>query len=296
MCPISGGYVFINPPATEAFRTDPSPTGMMQYLINAILMRRRAVQRTTNIWDSSIYSNLQHVQHEDGAQRQSRARSRTQDTTGYVSDASTRTPRVARSNSSARRSRPVSSTPCSSSSESRRGWNTSLESTQDTPPGRRFCANARQRQTQSLSWQTPQPNHGEDDTDEEEGASEPEENQPLSQALPSPVKASTMHKRNRVGTWVTSCTTQQQSDGSDDDTQKKTKKNKRSQKKLDDTVEVSVPAQKTKRKSHATDTEEVPRLESNKKSNKRKKAASFLEELAADHDAVVKECAAAKRK
>lgn len=132
--------------------------------------------------------------------------------------------------------------------------------------------------------------------DEEEGASEPEENQPLSKALPSPVKASTTHKRNRVGTWVTSCTTQQQSDGNDDETQKKTKKNKRSKKKLDDTEEVSVPAPKTKRKSHATDTEEVPPLESNKKSKKRKTAASFLEELAADHDAVVKECAAAKRK
>ena len=88
-----------------------------------------------------------------------------------------------------------------------------------------------------------------------------------------------------------SCNTQEhqdpeQSDGNGDEPPKKTKKHKRCRKEMADTVEDLVPAESTKKKTQVTETAEVARPSTNKKKNKRKMPASFLEDLAADQDAL----------
>ena len=66
--------------AMENFKADPSSQNMMQYLMDGILMRRRTIQRTQNIWDSSLYvRSKDHTQ--ENQQRQSRSRKRTETST-----------------------------------------------------------------------------------------------------------------------------------------------------------------------------------------------------------------------
>ena len=278
-------------PGTEAFRTDPSPTAMMQYLINAILMRRRAVQRTINIWDSTIYNNPQQGEPQDGEQRRSRPRRRPDDSRGDISDASGRTSRGGRSSCSAYsspRCRLLPSTPSSTSSESRRCSNISLRSSEDTTPSRRFAANGRQRQTASPSWHIAQQHQRQEEDDDEDDDSGDDENQPLSQAISTPDNCRSNKKGKRVVQWVESCNNQDQQYGEEpevnaDDPQRKTKKQKRSRQEIPDTV----PAESNKKKKRATESVQVetPSSKNNKK-NKKKKPASFLQDLAADQDAI----------
>ena len=48
----------VRAPSSKKFKTDPNFQNMMRYLIDSILLRRRTVQRSTNMWDSASYLQL----------------------------------------------------------------------------------------------------------------------------------------------------------------------------------------------------------------------------------------------
>ena len=67
----------VRSPATENFKPEPSSQKMMQYLMDGILMRWRTIQRTQNIYDSSLYVRSEDHRQEN-QERQSRPRTRTE--------------------------------------------------------------------------------------------------------------------------------------------------------------------------------------------------------------------------
>ena len=69
---------------TENFKAEPSSQNMMQYLMDGILICRRTIQRSNNIWDSSLYVRSED-QREENPERQSRPRRRAETSTSSAS-------------------------------------------------------------------------------------------------------------------------------------------------------------------------------------------------------------------
>ena len=173
----------IRVPATEKFKADPSLQTMMQYLIDSILMRRRTVQRTRNIWDSNLYVRPEADQAPQ--QRQSRSRRCLDHTDEDQSDASAGPPETT---SKRRPTSSLGATPnlashfrrvtSTSASSGHRSWSQSSSlsdissiSPEQTPqagrsrrPAQRpFTANARQRSRMVGGWMLVQADAQEED-------------------------------------------------------------------------------------------------------------------------------------
>ena len=102
----------VRAPTVEKFKADPTFKNMMKYLIDQILMRQRAVKRTTNDWDSAAY-----LQEEDDDDTQQQHPSRSGRTLAHPNP---RTGESSAGPSTSRRRVPLPSTSTERGSTSRR--------------------------------------------------------------------------------------------------------------------------------------------------------------------------------